>query len=86
MNKPSRSILLFIILFGAMIIFGYGENIKGVSYPLIKTEFNISYEQQGLMVSCLSISYVVFCLIGGILLGRYGVKSAFIAGFLLMIL
>ena len=79
-----KSVLLFIILFGAMLLFGYTENLKGVSYPLIKAEFDVSYEQQGIMVSILSISYVVFCLIGGILLGRFGVKKAFITGFIFM--
>jgi len=83
MNKTSK--LLFFILFGAMILFGIIENIKGVSFPLIKTEFGISYEQQGLMVSLFSISYVLFCFIGGIIIGSFGVKRSFIAGFVFMI-
>jgi fucose permease len=87
MNKPSNkpSTLLFIILFGSMLIFGYIENIKGVSYPLIKAEFGISYEQQGMMVSSLSFSYVLFCLVGGILLGSLGVKKTFNMSFVFMI-
>lgn len=85
MNKPSRSVLLFFILFGTMFIFGYIENIKGVSYPLIKTEFGISYERQGVMVSLLYLGYVLFCLVGGILLGRFGVKKAITAGFVFVI-
>ncbi|MCL2320298.1 MAG: MFS transporter [Treponema sp.] len=84
MGKVSR--LLFLILFGTMFLFGYIENIKGVSYPLIKTDFGISYERQGVMVSVLSLSYVLFCLVGGIILGRFGVKKAFITGFVFMIL
>ena len=77
--------MLFFILFGTMFIFGYIENIKGVSYPLIKAEFNVSYQQQGIMVSLLSLSYVAFCLAGGILLGSFGVKKAFLAGFVFML-
>jgi fucose permease len=84
MAKTSR--LLFFILFGAMILFGFIENIKGVTYPLIKTDYDATYEQQGLMVSLLSIAYVVFCFVGGIILGRWGVKKAFATGFMLMIL
>ena len=86
MSKPAKSLLLFIILFGTMLLFGFIENIKGVTFPLIKVEFNTSYEQQGLMVSILSFSYVIFCFIGGILIGSFGVKKAFIAGFVIMIL
>ena len=85
-GKISGSLLLFIILFGAMFLFGYIENIKGVTYPLIKTEFSISYEQQGMMVSIMSFSYVLFCLIGGILIGSLGVKKTFTLGFIFMIL
>ena len=64
-----------------MFLFGFIENVKGVSYPLIKTEFNVSYEQQGMMVSVLSFGYVLFCLIGGILIGSWGVKKTFLLGF-----
>jgi len=82
----SKTILLFIILFGAMFLFGFIENIKGVTYPLIKTDFAISYEQQGVMVSVLSFSYVLFCLLGGILIGSQGVKRTVALGFIFMIL
>jgi fucose permease len=74
--------LYFFIIYGTMIIFGAVENIKGVSYPLIKAEFNASYGQQGLMVSLLSLSYVLFCTLGGIFLGRFGVKRALLSGFI----
>jgi len=86
MSKPTKSLLLFIILFGAMLIFGFAENIKGVTFPLIKTELNISYEQQGVMVSLMSLSYMAFCFVGGIVIGSFGVKKAFALGFTLMIL
>jgi fucose permease len=64
-----------------MLIFGIIENIKGVSYPLIKEQFNASWEQQGLMVSMLSIAYVGFSVIAGIFLGRFGIKPSFLFGF-----
>jgi fucose permease len=69
-----------------MLIFGLVENIKGVSYPLIKTEFGASYEQQGGFVALLSYSYVFFCLIAGVFLGRFGVKRSLLSGFLCSIL
>lgn len=83
MNKP-KTVMLYIILFSTMFLFGFVENVKGVSYPLIKTEFGISYEQQGVMVSILSIGYVLFSILGGILIGRLGIKKPFLMGFALM--
>ncbi|MDR0584688.1 MAG: MFS transporter [Treponema sp.] len=80
MTKLQR-IMLFFLLFGTMLIFGLIENIKGVSYPLIKAEFDASWEQQGFMVSMLSLSYVSFSIAAGIFLGRFGIKPAFLSGF-----
>ncbi|MDR0377960.1 MAG: MFS transporter [Spirochaetaceae bacterium] len=79
-------ILLIIIMYGTGLIFGLLENIKGVAYPLIKTEFGVSYEQQGGFVALLSYSYVFFCLIAGVFLGRFGVKRSLLSGFLCSIL
>ena len=69
-----------------MFVFGFLDNIKGVTYPLIKSEFSISYEQQGVMVSILSLGYVLFCIVGGILIGSCGVKKTFLLGFVFMAL
>ena len=85
MAKLSRSVLLYLILFGTMFFLGCIDNIKGVSYPLIKAEFNIPYEQQGMMVSIFSLAFVVFCFVGGMILGSFGVKKTFLAGFVFMI-
>jgi fucose permease len=82
MNKRIRQFILVFIIYGTMLVFGLLENIKGVSYPLIKTEFNASYEQQGLMVSISSYGYVFFCLVAGFFLARFGVKRAFLSGFI----
>ena len=79
--KKFQRILLFILLFGTMGIFGMIENIKGVSYPLIREEFGATWEQQGLMVSLLAIAYVGFSVVAGIFLGRFGIKPSFLFGF-----
>jgi fucose permease len=81
MQKTSRK-LLFFIIYGTMVIFGFVENIKGVSYPLIKGEFGVSYDQQGLMVSLLSYSYVLFCMVAGFCQSRFGIKRTLISGFI----
>ena len=80
MTKFQR-VMLFFLLFSTMLIFGMIENFKGVSFPLIKAEFNASWEQQGLLVSVISISYVVFSIVAGIFLGHFGIKPSFLSGF-----
>ena len=85
MPRPKR-LLLFVFLFAAMFLFGFIENVKGVTYPLIKINFDVSYEHQGVMVSILSLSYVLFCVVGGILIGHWGVKKTFALGSVLMML
>jgi len=85
MAKP-KYLLLFVILFIAMFLFGFIENVKGVTYPLIKLNFDVSYERQGMMVSVLALSYVLFCIVGGILIGYWGVKKTFVLGSVFMVL
>jgi fucose permease len=69
-----------------MFLFGFLENIKGVSYPLIKTEFGVSYDEQGRMVSLLSFSYTFFCVVAGFILSRFGVKKVYLLGFIFALL
>ena len=75
--------LLLYILFGTMFLFGFLELIKGVSYPLIKNEFGVSYETQAVMVLILSISYTIFVIISGFMLGRFKVKSIYFTSLIL---
>jgi len=84
-SRP-KYLLLFFILFTTMFLFGFIENVKGVTYPLIKLNFDVSYERQGMMVSVLSLSYVLFCITGGILIGSWGVKKTFALGSVFMLL
>jgi fucose permease len=79
--KKYQRVLLFVLLFGTMLIFGLIENIKGVSFPLIQEEFTVSWEQLGLLVSLLSMAYVGFSIMAGIFLGRFGIKPAILFGF-----
>jgi fucose permease len=65
-----------------MFLFGFLENIKAVSYPLIKAEFGVSYETQGRMVSLLSFSYTFFCVAAGFILSRFGLKKVYLLGFI----
>jgi fucose permease len=81
MVKKIQRVLLFFLLFGTMLVFGFIENIKGVSYPLIKAEFAASWEQQGFMVSIISVAYVSFSVIAGIFLSRFGIKPSYLFGY-----
>ncbi|MDR2048684.1 MAG: MFS transporter [Treponema sp.] len=84
-SKKTR-ILLVILINGTMFLFGFLENIKGVSYPLIKTEFGVSYDEQGRMVSLLSFSYTFFCVAAGFILSRFGIKKVYLLGFIFALL
>jgi fucose permease len=84
-SKKTR-MLLVILINGTMFLFGFIENIKSVSYPLIKTEFGVSYDEQGRMVSLLSFSYTFFCVAAGFILSRFGVKRVYLLGFVFALL
>jgi fucose permease len=86
MDKHGRSrLILFGLVYGTMAVYGFTENLKGVTYPLIKTEFSVPYDQQGLMVSLVSFAYVLFGALGGILIARFGVRRALLAGLATML-
>jgi fucose permease len=75
--------ILFIIIYATMFLFGLVENIKGVSYPLIKTEFGVAYDSQGGLVSLTWMGYVIFCLIASLFMHRFGKKSI-LAGYVMV--
>ena len=85
-EKTFKTLPLLIILFGSMFLSGLIGNIQGVTYPLIKAEFNASYEQQGLMISLVSFGYMLWSLAGGILLGAFGTKKTFALGYVFLFL
>ncbi|MDR2471366.1 MAG: MFS transporter [Treponema sp.] len=85
-KKPAGSRGLLFILYGTMFLFGFLENIKGVSYPLIKNEFDVSYETQGQMISILSLCYTLFVVAAGFILSRFGVKKVYFFGLLCALL
>ncbi|MDR2143707.1 MAG: MFS transporter, partial [Treponema sp.] len=84
-SKKTR-ILLIVLINATMFLFGFLENIKGVSYPLIKTEFGVSHDEQGRMVSLLSFSYTFFCIAAGYILSRFGLKKVYLMGFIFALL
>ena len=79
-----KRVSLFALLFATMTMFGFIENIRGVSYPLIRSEFSVPFERQGLMVSMLSMGFVVANVIAGVVLGRFGIKPVALSGYLII--
>ncbi len=84
MLSKRRSILLVVIVYATMTLFGFIENIKGVSFPLIKAEFGAAYDEQGGLVSATWFGYVLFCLAAGFFLSRFGTKKAVVSGYILV--
>lgn len=85
-NKSTPVFALFIVIYATMFLFGLVENVKGVSFPLIKSEFGVNYDSQGGLVSMTWFGYVLFCLAASLFLERYGIKKSILAGYLLVCL
>lgn len=83
-NKSTPVFALFIVIYATMFLFGLVENVKGVSFPLIKSEFGVNYDSQGGLVSMTWFGYVLFCLAASLFLERYGIKKSILAGYLLV--
>ncbi len=79
-----RTVLLFIIVYATMFLFGFVENIKGVSFPLIKSEFGVAYDIQGGLVSITWFGYVFSCLVASLFMQRFGIKKSILTGYILI--
>ena len=81
--KPKRSLVF--IIFANMIILGFLNSMRGVSFPLIKNNFGVSYNNMGLLGALLSFSAVFFCIVSSIFMNRFGIKKTIIAASMLVI-
>lgn len=73
-----------VIIYATMLAFGLVENIKGVSFPLIKAEFGVAYTQQGGLASFTWYGYVISCLIASLFMHRFGTKKSVLMGYALI--
>ena len=64
-----------------MIVFGIVENIKGVSFPLIKESFGASYNEQGSLVSFSWYGYVLFCILAAVFVSKIGGRRTLLFGY-----
>ena len=68
-----------------MITFGIIENLKGVTFALIKDKFGITYDLQGYLVSISWYGYVIFCLVSTFVIAKYGIKVGILCGYVFIL-
>jgi fucose permease len=84
MTDKKYNPLLLVVIYGDMVLYGFVQSMRGVTFPLIKNGFAASYSEQGLMTAILSFTAVCFCVIPGMFMGRFGLKKTIAAGFIVM--
>jgi fucose permease len=83
--KKNNSLLLIAATYCIMFVFGFAENLKGMSIPPIRQEFHINFTTIGIMVFCSSLGYLVACLLGGVGCEKFGQKYMLSLGYTLLI-
>ena len=86
MRQNRLSIPLVAITFASMALLGFLNSMRGVSFPLIRNDFNASYNAMGLMSALTLFAMVCFCAVSGNFMNRFGLKKNLIAGFLFLVL
>jgi len=86
MQEKRPSVPLVVIVFGNMALIGFMNSIKGVSFPLMRNGFNVSYNDMGLMNALIFVIAVCSCIVSGIYMNRSGLKKTVIAALLLLML
>ena len=54
---------MVIMIYSCLVAMGVVENARSVTFPLMKSYFDISYDTYGFFSSSISIAYIVFCLL-----------------------
>jgi fucose permease len=81
MVKHRGYVLLLVIIYGNMVLYGFVQSMRGVLYPLLKNEFEASYSRQGLLVALGSFTSVFACICAGVFMSRFGFRKSLILGF-----
>ncbi len=84
MKTRNHTVTLTIVIYATMLLFGLVESIKGVAYPLIQQQFGAPYDAQGALSSLTWFGYVIFCMVAGLFMQRFGIKRAMLAGYILL--
>jgi len=75
-SKPLESsvTLLTVVCFFAFFIFGFTDNLKGPTLPVILSELDFNYGIGGNILFGLYLGFLIATLITGILADRFGLK------------
>jgi MFS family permease len=79
-------ILLTLTIFGAFLIFGLSENVKGPAIPDIQADYGIGEFQVGLLLAINAFGYLVACGYTAPLAARIGLKATLATGLICMAL
>ena len=85
MGLLDRRHKLIALTFGLVFVFGLIINLRGQVGPLIQEDYQLSYGQFGFALSFLSLGGVLFNLLGGLLIERFGLKKILLSGLLTVI-
>jgi fucose permease len=72
---------VFFVIYGNMILYGFVQTMRGVVYPLVKNNFDVSYSRQGFLVFLVSCASVAACAAAGVFLNRFGFRKSMAAAF-----
>ena len=85
MSKSRFSKPLLFLAFGNMILIGVFNSMRGVSFPLIRNDFDASYSNMGLLTALVSYTMMAFCIIAGTFMDKFGLKRNLLMGFAFII-
>ncbi len=71
-----KKVILILILFGAMLVNGMLNGLRGLSLPLIKEEFGTGYDMQGLLLLITTAVGTVSTFAANLIFQRDGTRSA----------
>ena len=86
MQQNRLSVPLVTITFANMALLGFLNSMRGVSFPLIRNNFNAPYNAMGLMSALSLLAMVGFCAASGYYMDRHGLKKNLITGFFFLVL
>ena len=77
---------LVIIIYACLVAMGVSENARSVSFPLMKDFFGVSYDTYGFFSSCISVAYILFCLIASFVAEKISYKYIIWMGYIFILL
>lgn len=76
---------LVIIIYTCLIAMGVAENVRSVSFPIMKEHFEASYDEYGFFSSCISVAYILFCLLASFTAEKISYQYILFMGYIFII-